>query len=142
MKKLIATAGFLLIILFITGTVNAQSAQSPEKEVKAQTAQSGQTTPGNFVDKNGDGICDNHQGKNLKAKNCQGTCTGFTDANGDGVCDNCKGQANCGQGNCCGKAMQKGNCQGMGQGNCCGKDAGHQHRHGQKACQRTTAPEK
>ena len=32
---------------------------------------------GNFVDANGDGICDNNKNWN------------FTDANGDGICDNC-----------------------------------------------------
>ncbi len=36
-------------------------------------------TASNFVDEDGDGICDN----------CLGTGIGFVDEDGDGVCDNC-----------------------------------------------------
>ena len=50
----------------------------------------------NFVDANGDGVCDNY-----------GTGTGcgrgqyFVDADGDGVCDNYGTGAGCGQGRGC-----------------------------------------
>jgi hypothetical protein len=53
-----------------------------------------------FVDKDGDGICDNYVAKvckyfvNLnKCKNPD--CTGFVDANGDGKCDNCTNPGTC-----------------------------------------------
>lgn len=143
MKKLVLMSGMVLVIIFITVKSNAQATQSTDKAVKAQTTQAGQNTSQNFVDKNGDGICDNHQ-----ARGQQANCSKFTDANGDGVCDNCKGNGNCGQGNCCGKSMQQGNCQGMqksncvgnNKGNCCGKGTGQQHRHGQPCPQKTTSP--
>ncbi|MBE0647452.1 MAG: hypothetical protein IH596_06695 [Bacteroidales bacterium] len=133
MKKLVLISGMILAIIFITGQSNAQTEQSQDKTVKAQTTQ---TTPGNFIDKNGDGICDNHQAKGKNAN-----CAKFVDGNGDGVCDNCKGTGNCGQGNCCGKGMQKGNCQGMNKADCCGKGKGHQHRQGMKNCQKQTTPQ-
>lgn len=143
MKKLVLMSALIFGIIFITVKSNAQTTQSPDKAVKAQTTQTGQNTSPNFVDKNGDGICDNHQTRGKQAQ-----CAKFVDANGDGVCDNCKGNCNNGQGNCCGKGMKQGNCQGMqksncpgmNKGNCCGKGTGNQNRHGQN-CQKTTAPQ-
>jgi len=133
MKKFILASALIIGILFISGTTSAQTGQSQDKTVQTPTTQ---TTQGNFIDKNGDGICDNHQ-----AKGKQANCAKFVDSNGDGVCDNCKGNGNCGQGNCCGKEMQRGNCQGMNQSNCCGKGTGHQHRHGQQNCQQGATPQ-
>lgn len=52
----------------------------------------------NYVDANGDGVCDN-----------------FVDANGDGINDNCPGYGN-GQG--CGNGQRRGNGQGCGNGPC------------------------
>ncbi|MBN1199363.1 MAG: hypothetical protein JXA23_08425 [Bacteroidales bacterium] len=139
MKKLVLLPALIFGIVFIAGQTLAQTTQSPEKSTKAQTTQTTQTTqntPGNFVDKNGDGICDNHQ-----ARGNQANCANFVDANKDGVCDNYKGKGNCGQGNCCGKGMKKGNCPGMQKGNCCGKGMGNQHRNGQNNPQPATTPE-
>ena len=133
MKKLLLMSALILGIIFITGKSNAQTTQSPDKATKAQTTQTGQNTSGNFIDKNGDGVCDNFQNRGK-----QPNCAKFVDANGDGVCDNCKGNGNCGHVNCCGKSMQKGNCPGMNKGNCCGKGIEHQHRHGWKHSQQTT----
>ncbi len=136
MKKLAFITGMIVGIAFLATSVNAQTASNQDKTAKVETTQTSQPTAGNFVDKNGDGICDNHQ-----AKGKQANCAKFVDANGDGVCDNCKGNGNCGQGNCCGKGMQKGNCQGMNQGNGCAKGTGHQHRHGQQNCQKQATPQ-
>jgi len=144
MKKLVLLSTLILGITFFSAQIVAQTTQSPEKSVKAQTTQTNQNGPGNFVDKNGDGICDNHQ-----ARGSQANCANFVDANKDGICDNYKGKGNCGQGNCCGKGMQKGNCKGMKQGNCpgmqkgncCGKGMGNQHRNGQNSTQPATTPE-
>jgi len=129
----------IIAIAFLTGTTNAQTTQSPDKTSKDQTTQTDQRTPGNFVDENGDGVCDNYQNGGK-----QGKCANFVDENGDGVCDNCKGKGSLGKGNCCKKGIQKGKCTGMNSGNCCGKGMGQQHRHGQKKCQPTTPaqPEK
>jgi hypothetical protein len=110
MKKLI----FLTLVLFVFAlTSNNLVAQTQKKTDKAtvKTEQT-QATPGKFVDKNNNGICDNRETK-MKT----GKCANFVDKNGDGICDN-KG-TNCkrgGYGNCCGK--------GKGNGN------GFQHRHG------------
>jgi hypothetical protein len=134
MKKLILITGMIIAISFLADTVNAQTTQSADKTSKIQTTQTDQRTPGNFVDENGDGICDNS-----KNSNKQGKCAKFVDENGDGVCDNCKGK-----GNCCNKGIQKGKCTEMKSGNCCSKGKGNQHRHGQKNCQPSspTQPDK
>jgi len=134
MKKLILITGMMIGIAFLAGTLNAQSTQNADKSTKAQTTQTDQKTPGNFVDKNGDGVCDNKPNCCTKEK-----CTKFVDENGDGICDNCK--TNCGQGNCCGKGMQNGKCATENKSNCCNKGMGQQHRHGQKSCQQATPAE-
>jgi len=136
MKKLTLITGIIIMIAFLAGTVNAQSTQSDEKATLAQTDQK---TSSNFIDKNGDGVCDNNPDC---CKN--GKSTKFVDENGDGICDNCKGKENCGQGNCCGKEMKKGECTTKAKANCCSKDKGHkscnQKKSGDKA--KSTEPEK
>ncbi|NQT78165.1 MAG: hypothetical protein HQ565_10655 [Bacteroidetes bacterium] len=136
MKKLTLITGIIIIMAFLAGTVNAQSTQSPDKSTKDQTTQTDQKTPGNFVDKNGDGLCDNHQNKGKLGK-----CIKFVDENGDGICDNCTGNGNCGQGNCCEKGMQNGKCSAKNKGNCCSKGMGQKHSQGQKNCQQATPAE-
>ncbi len=53
-----------------------------------------------FIDKNGDGICDNGDSHCANFVDADGDglcdnrdnhCTNYSDANGDGVCDNCSG---------------------------------------------------
>jgi hypothetical protein len=71
----------------------------------------------NFVDVDGDGICDNSQSgqchgygngsRNGYRNGCGNDCSGFVDEDGDGICDNC--QSTCGQG------YQNGNRRGRGQ---------------------------
>ncbi len=82
------------------------------------TSQSTTTSQGTkFVDKDGDGLCDNFGTANQctakgQGKGCQGAgCgKGFVDANKDGLCDNAANR----QG---GKGQGKG--QGQGKGKCC-----------------------
>ena len=135
MKKLVLITGMIIGITFLVSSAHAQTTQSPEKATKAQTTQTDQNTSSNFVDNDGDGICDNHQNHGKQVN-----CTKFVDGNDDGVCDNCKGNGKCGQANCCVKGMQKGNCQGMSKAACCSKGKGHQHRHGKTCTQKSTAP--
>jgi hypothetical protein len=114
MKKLI----LLTVVLFaFTFTSNNLSAQTQEKTDKA-TVKTEQTQPtqGNFVDKDKNGVCDNHESKMKTGKGAN-----FVDKNGNGVCDN--KNTNCkkdGKGN--------GNCTGKGNGNCNGN--GYKHRNG------------
>ena len=111
MKKLILIIGMIIGVAFLAGSVNAQTKQVQDKSSKVQTTQTDQKTQGNFVDKDGDGVCDNYQNKGKK-----GNCAKFVDENGDGICDNCVGNENC-----CGKGMMKCKDSGMNKSNCCGK---------------------
>ena len=64
----------------------------------------------NFVDADGDGVCDNWGSGNqrLRTPGCGlGQGAGFVDADGDGVCDNWNGQ---------GAGVQRGQGRGLGQG--------------------------
>jgi hypothetical protein len=110
MKKLIL---FSVVLFAFTLTTNNLLAQTQEKTDNA-TVKSEQikANPGQFADKNNNGVCDNRETK-IKT----GKAANFVDKNGDGVCDN-KG-TNCRKG---GKG--NGNCFGKGNGN------GFQHRHG------------
>ena len=55
----------------------------------------------NYVDEDGDGICDNYQ-----SGQCHGYGEGFVDEDGDGICDNCQGA--------CGWGHHHGNGKGRG----------------------------
>lgn len=127
-------SGILLsfgLVLFLAGTSHSQVAttSNPSKSTSTQAA----AAPGKFVDANTNGICDRHE-----AKCTQPQGKNFVDKNGDGKCDNCgsAGKCNgsgCGKGNCsgqgCGKSQGKGNC-GQGQNNGKGCGQGHQHKNG------------
>lgn len=60
-----------------------------------------------FIDRNGDGICDNTAGQCRQHADCQ-----FTDANGDGICDN-------------GNGNHHNRHNGMKRGGHCGSRSGH-----------------
>lgn len=124
-----AVAGFMAFS--ISGT--AQTTSTQEKKDQVQTKQVDQSTPiRNFVDKDGDGKCDNYATRGANGRN-------FVDANKDGVCDN-RGQGNQnGQGYCGKHQSGKGN----GKGCCNGK--GNRHRNGsggQSAPAAVTVPQK
>lgn len=78
----------------------------------------------NFVDADGDGVCDNRGSGNqrLRTPGCGlGQGAGFVDADGDGVCDNWNGQ---------GAGAQRGQGRGLGQGQGQGQGLGHGQGHG------------
>ncbi len=122
MKKTIllfvAVVGFALM----SNNLSAQTKATTEKAV-VKTEQT-VATPGKFVDKNKDGICDNHQ---AKVKNGKGAK--FVDKNGDGVCDNHHAKKGKKHAKCNGKGK------GHGHGKCCGHHKGNKHgnchKHGQ-----------
>ncbi len=120
MKKLIllfvAVVGFTLM----SSTITAQTNTNTEKAV-VKTEQTA-VTPGNFVDKNKNNICDNFEAKVKSGKGAN-----FVDKNADGVCDKRAEKAKMNP-NCNGKGMGKG----MGKGNCCGQKKGNCNRVGQK----------
>lgn len=116
MKRLI----LLSVVLFVfTLTSNKVSAQTQEKTEKAtvKTEQT-TTTQDNFVDKDKNGVCDNHEAKTDKKANCKNTnCTcnhhgkkgnGHSNCNGKGH-DNAKGS-------CCGNHNGNGNHKSNGDG--------------------------
>lgn len=74
----------------------------------------------NFVDADGDGVCDNWGSGNqrLRTPGC-GLGQGFIDADNDGVCDNWNGQ---------GAGVQRGQGRGLGQGQ--GQGQGHGNGNG------------
>ena len=121
MKSILSTGLLMLLVV----ALNAQNT-APAVNEKQQTSVTPATTPGNFVDNNKNGICDNKE-----AKQATGHGKNFVDKNGDGICDNhqnCKaGQCNqnCskeGKGNCA--KQGKGNCAKQGKGYCGGNNAG------------------
>jgi hypothetical protein len=61
--------------------VQAQETNSGKKSSTVTTTTD--FTPGNFVDKNKDGICDNRE-----TRPAEGRRRNFVDSNGDGLCDN------------------------------------------------------
>ena len=69
----------------------------------------------NFVDKDGDGICDNYTANH--GKNGQRKGKGFVDANGDGICDNAGSGKGMGAGKGSGTGCTgTGTCTGQGKG--------------------------
>ena len=114
MKKLFVLAAMFLSFSVMTISVSAQAKASADKATQVQTQPSGQTVNGNAVDKTNNGVC-NHQ----QAKAKSGNCSKFVDKNGDGKCDNCTG-GTCSKGACSGKCAPQGNCCAKGSGNGCG----------------------
>jgi hypothetical protein len=115
MKKVSVFAGIFLSSLFISLTVFAQAPAKPEK---APTTTTGSTDKA--VIKNSKSCCSG----NYDAKS--GKCTNFVDKNGDGLCDNCKmdptkckesGMGKCQGAGCCqGQAKGKSSCVHSGNG--------------------------
>jgi hypothetical protein len=106
-KRQILFAGILVVILTLALSGVAFAVEGQAGKADAQTAAAcAKTCKVNFVDTNGDGICD-YQGN--------GNCPGYVDANGDGICDNF------GNSVCNGLGMSQGQCQNQGSG--CGMRA-------------------
>jgi len=106
MIRSIALAGAALLFL-ATMPVSAAGNADP-----ATPTQQG----AGFVDKDGDGICDNYATHGGKGGMGKGHGAGFVDANNDGICDNAKAGKGMGQG----AGQGKGQGQGKGKKGCCG----------------------
>ncbi len=113
MKKVIFLAVILLGFILSTSNLSAQTQEKTDKVVVKSEQQT--ITSGTFVDKNKNGVCDNHESK----MGTKGKCGNFTDKNNDGKCDN--KATNC-------KKDSKGNENCSGTGKCNGN--GNKHRHG------------
>jgi hypothetical protein len=102
----------IAITMFFAVQANAQNTAGTNQSTKKQTA--GNSTYGNFVDKDNNGVCDN-----FGTRAGKGRSANFIDKNNDGICDN---RANVGNksGKPCknGKGNQYRNGQGKGQGKC------------------------
>lgn len=124
MKKLSGLILTFVFILFLSAQGFAQSeVTSGKSEPVKQTTT---VKPGTFVDKDGNGICDNYEagGKNAKGAN-------FVDANGDGICDR-RGDGTmtkCKQ-NCCNQQP------------CAGKGKGPKHPNCPGPCGKQQTPDK
>jgi hypothetical protein len=104
------------ILVFFAGMTFSQSASTtvPAKDAAKQDLTA---APGKLVDNDKNGTCAKHDAKGTcsQGKN-------FVDKNGDGKCDNCGGTGKC-DGTNCGKGQKCGSgCgQGQGKGNGCGQ---------------------
>jgi hypothetical protein len=114
MKKLSGLILTALFMAFFAGQALAQTATTTKDDQPVKEATSATQNCGKFVDNDKNGVCDNYEkgGKDGKGAN-------FVDANGDGVCDHnpdCMGKCN-GQAGCCkgqqnsGQKPKEENCQ-------------------------------
>ncbi|HTX89012.1 MAG TPA: hypothetical protein VMC08_08490 [Bacteroidales bacterium] len=109
----------LLAILGLALTVPSM-AQNPVNS----SARNSSNASRNYVDKNGNGICDNFE-NGLRG----GRSSNFVDKNGDGICDHRQyGGVAPGMKGCCGNGYQRH--YGRGKGYACG--LGYQHRQGRR----------
>jgi hypothetical protein len=112
MRKVLLTALPIFLIIAIAFTIEGYGQNGNRKQTQKHTYFVDKNGDGvcdnsgtfnkspNFIDENGDGICDNQGTGNKNGKGGKGNkgkggnCTNFVDANGDGVCDN-PGSATC-----------------------------------------------
>ena len=129
MKRTTVIATAIAATLSLGGASVALAAQSPLGSAACGRPYAGacQTlrdacSGWNFVDADGDGVCDNWGSGNqrLRTPGCGlGQGAGFVDADNDGVCDNWNGQ---------GAGVQRGQGRGLGQGQ--GQGQGHGNGNG------------
>lgn len=95
--------GAVLAVLMVASTIVTNFS------VSAVQADKGMSITQNYVDTDGDGICDNctglggndqerGYGLNFADNNNDGICDHFADENADGICDNCIGLRGQGRG--------------------------------------------
>jgi len=103
----------IVIILTFAFQSNAQSTKATNQSTQKQTEVN--STPGNYVDKDNNGVCDN-----LGTRSGKGRGPNFVDKDGDGICDH-RASVGKNSGNKCrnGQGYQYRN--GRGQGKGCGK---------------------
>ncbi len=118
MKKVKIVAALFGIMIIGIPTVQAQNDEKAKADTQVEKIQN--TRGGNFVDADGDGICDNFkegQGMGLGKGQKNGKGVNFVDEDGDGVCDHYKdGQGKNGKGLKQGKGKGMRNCNGTGRG--------------------------
>lgn len=131
MKKTIATFVMVCGLLF-TQNILAQSVTrtNTSSDKKAQIEKTGLSTQqgSRFIDNNGDGVCDNRNGRGNHGKN-------FIDSNNDGICDNLANRSGRGNGRNFVDANNDGVCDRFAagrRGRGCGNGQGFRHRHGQR----------
>ena len=104
----------VVIALIFAFQANAQNSNAAANQ-PAKKQNGTNSASGNFVDKNGNGVCDN-----FEARSGNGHGRNFVDKNGDGICDNCANVGNkLGNACRCGQGNQYRHGQGQGRG--CGK---------------------
>ena len=119
MKTIGKLTSVTLFLLFFTTQVFAQNSNAAGTTKDLQKEQvTTSVTPGNFVDKDNNGICDN-----FEARNASGRGANCIDKDGDGICDHRQvaGQGKANNGNF-GKGNKHRNGNGKG---CCGRGSGN-----------------
>jgi len=124
--------------IFVTVNLSAQSVtgtnEGVDKSTPVEKQQINNGAGPKFVDLNGDGICDNRNGRGFRHRN-------YVDTNNDGVCDNFEGRGGRGNGRNFTDANNDGICDhfaegkpGCCQGNRegCRNGRGFKNRNGQK----------
>ncbi|MEI8047936.1 MAG: hypothetical protein WCI92_11200 [Bacteroidota bacterium] len=108
--KLILAAAILMIFAV---QANAQSNTTANQPAQKQAVAN--SSGGNYVDKDNNGVCDN-----IGTRSGNGRGANFVDKNNDGICDN-RATAGKKTGNNCrnGNGNQHRHGQGQGRGNCC-----------------------
>ena len=103
-----------ILLAFFTGMTFSQTASTAS--TAKTTTKTAIAAPAQAVPANTNAACDKHDAKGCpQGKN-------FVDKNGDGKCDNCGATGKC-DGTGCGKGQKNGKeCgKGQGKGNCCGQ---------------------
>ena len=105
-----------LVMIFLSLIISQGNSQNTAVSDAKQDAGISQSTvnpvPGNFVDKNNDGVCDHYQARMKK-----GHGPNFVDKNGNGICDTRGTTGN----------LKRNR-------TCCGQGFQHRHRHGNHNC--------
>ena len=123
-----------IMLVFFTGMIYSQAATATSNT--NASAVPATVAPGKSVDANKNSTCDKHD-----AKSCCAQGKNFVDKNGDGKCDNCGTPGKCkGTGNCIGKGQCNG--KGQGKGNCCGQGQQHKNGCGNQGSAPATEPKK
>ncbi|MFR3273048.1 MAG: hypothetical protein ACLTQI_04055 [Slackia sp.] len=91
-------------------TIAASMRRAPPSRGFAAFGECGRALGANFVDENGDGVCDHAGAGNAN-------CPGYVDEDGNGACDNA--------GSCAGNGQGAGQSTGYGRGHGSGNGGGH-----------------
>jgi len=87
--KSILAAAIIVVLSLQAHTQSSTSTTKPSDKQQTTT----NLTPGAFIDKNNNGVCDNFESRSVK-----GQGVNFIDNNGDGICDNLNSRQGTGRG--------------------------------------------